>query len=207
MEEKILTDTIPKLNGLVLAGGKSSRMGTAKELLAWHNKEQRYYIADMLKKNCDEVFISCRAEQEINIDKAYKTLPDSFLDIGPLNGILSAFRSHPGKAWLVIACDLPLVNEETLSFLIANRNPAKIATAYKNPSDALPEPLITIWEPESYPVLLNSLNNKITSPRAVLIHNDITLLQPHNPEALLNVNTPGEAFEIQEILNKKRKQQ
>lgn len=61
-------------------------------MIQWHGKEQRYYAADMLKNFCYEVFISCRTEQANNIDDAYKTLPDTFLNMGPFGGILSAMR-------------------------------------------------------------------------------------------------------------------
>ena len=192
------------LNGLVLAGGMSTRMGRDKSLIKWHDKEQQYYVADMLRNFCEDVFISSRNEQEKNVSSTYKWLPDTFRDVGPLGGILSAFQSEPGKAWLVVACDMPLVNEETLRFLITNRNANKIATTYKNPFDGLPEPLITIWEPESYSVLLTALENKVTSPRAVLTRNEITMLQAPYPEALLNVNTPEDAAEINKILNRKK---
>jgi molybdopterin-guanine dinucleotide biosynthesis protein A len=53
-------NTTPRVNGLVLAGGKSVRMGKAKDLLHWHGKEQRYFAADLLAPFCDEVFISDR---------------------------------------------------------------------------------------------------------------------------------------------------
>lgn len=197
-------NNIPLLNGLVLAGGRSKRMGTDKDLIKWHNKEQRCYAADLLTPFCGEVFISCRAEQAKDIDSAYKTLPDTFLDMGPFGGILSALRSQRDKAWLVIACDLPLLNEDTLRFLIRNRNAQKIATTYQSPHDDLPEPLITIWEPESYPVLLSFLGKGITCPRKVLMNSDVLLLQPLQPEALMNVNTPEDAEKAKEILNKQK---
>jgi len=180
-------------------------MGRNKALIKWHDKEQQYYVADMLKSLCDDVFISCRKEQEGNLSSTYKFLPDSFLDVGPIGGILSAFRLQPGKAWLAVACDLPLLDKETLRFIITNRDASKIATAFKNPWEGLPEPLLTIWEPESYSVLLTSLENKVTSPRTVLVNNDISMLDAPNPEALLNVNTPEEAIEIEKILDEKRK--
>ena len=66
------------LNGLVLAGGKSTRMGEDKGILQWYGKEQRYYVADMLATFCEEVFISCRPEQTNAIDKNYKVIEDEF---------------------------------------------------------------------------------------------------------------------------------
>lgn len=192
---------IPALNGLVLAGGKSKRMGTDKGLIKWHGKEQRYYVADLLAGFCKEVFISCRPDQEIEIDNHYKTLPDTFLNLGPYGGILSALRADRGKAWLVVACDLPLIDEETIRFLIKHRNNKTMATTFESPHDGLPEPLITIWEPESYAVLLHFLGKGITCPRKALINSEKTILQPPYPEALMNVNTPEDADTVREILN------
>jgi molybdopterin-guanine dinucleotide biosynthesis protein A len=191
----------PPLNGLVLAGGKSLRMGKDKALIDWHGKAQRYYAADLLKAFCKEVFISCRPEQEKDIDAAYSALPDTFLKMGPYGGILSALRAQRDKAWLIVACDLPLLNQETLAFLVEHRDIHKIATSYQSSYDGLPEPLIAIWEPNSYAVLLDFLGRGINCPRKVLINSDIRLLQPPDPEALMNVNTVEDAEKAKEILN------
>ena len=193
---------IPKLNGLVLAGGKSQRMGNPKDKINWHGKEQRYFAADLLAPFCDEVFISCRQDQLENFDPNYKALTDTFLNMGPFGGILSALRSQRDKAWLVVACDLPLLDEKSLEFLIKNRNIEKAATTYESPFDGLPEPLITIWEPKSYPLLLNFLGSGITCPRKVLINSDTLILKPGNPDSLMNVNTPEDMAKAQEILRK-----
>lgn len=193
-----------QLNGLVLAGGKSKRMGAAKDLIQWHGKEQRYYAADMLKDFCEEVFISCRQAQLEHFNPRYNALTDTFLDMGPFGGILSALRSQRDKAWLVIACDLPLLNAETIGFLIKNRNAQKIATTFESPHDGLPEPLITIWESQSYPALLNFLGKGITCPRKVLMNSDVRILKPLQPETLMNVNTPEDAEMVKGILNGKR---
>lgn len=193
---------VPKLNGLVLAGGKSQRMGNPKDKINWHGKEQRYYAADLLAPFCDEVFISCRQDQLENFDPNYNALTDTFLNMGPFGGILSALRSQRDKAWLVVACDLPLLDEKSLGFLIENRNIEKTATTYESPFDGLPEPLITIWEPKSYPLLLNFLGSGITCPRKVLINSDTLILKPGNPDSLMNVNTPEDREKAQEILRK-----
>lgn len=193
----------PVLNGLVLAGGKSQRMGLDKGALNWHGKEQRYYTADLLKPFCDEVYISCRVEQQSDIDEKYANLPDTFTGLGPYGAILSAFREKPDSAWLVIACDLPLLDETTLQYLIDNRNTSSVATAFKSGFDSFPEPLITIWEPKSYPVLLSFLAHGYSCPRKVLINNDATILNPPNINALTNVNTPYEMEQVMLSLDKK----
>lgn len=193
---------VPQLNGLVLAGGKSQRMGNPKDKINWHGKEQRYYAADLLAPFCDEVFISCRQDQLENFDPNYNALTDTFLNMGPFGGILSALRLQRDTAWLVVACDLPLLDEKSLEFLIENRNIEKAATTYESPFDGLPEPLITIWEPKSYPLLLNFLGSGITCPRKVLINSDTLILKPGNPDSLMNVNTPEDREKAQEILRK-----
>ena len=193
---------LPQLNGLVLAGGKSVRMGNPKDKINWHGKEQKYHAADLLAPFCDEVYISCRQDQLENFNSEYNALTDTFLRMGPFGGILSALRSQRDKAWLVVACDLPLLDKNSLEFLIQSRDPEKAATTYESPFDGLPEPLITIWEPKSYPLLLNFLGTGNPCPRKVLLNSDTLILKPANPDALMNVNTPEDMKKAQELLRK-----
>lgn len=190
----------PVLHGLVLAGGQSQRMGRDKGAIAWHGKEQRYYMADLLRDVCEEVYISCRPEQQPDLNNSYKTLPDTFTNLGPYGAILSAFREQPDAAWLVVACDLPLLDRQTLQQLSEQRNSAAIATTFESPHDGFPEPLITIWEPKSYPLLLSFLAQGYTCPRKVLLNSDINLLTPQHPNALMNVNTPEELERVKQLL-------
>lgn len=192
-----------KLNGLVLAGGKSTRMGHDKTVINWHGREQRYYMADLMQQFCDEVYISCRAEQEQDIDNKYKTLVDSFEGGGPTIGILSALTKDENTAWLVVACDLPLLDDTTLQHLINHRDVNKVATTYKSPHDGLPEPLITIWEPKSKKVLLSFREQGYSCPRKALINSDTLIIEPENSDALINTNTPEEAEKAKAILERK----
>ena len=192
----------PQLYGLVLDGGKSVRMGHDKSIIKWHGSEQRYYMADLLKSVCSNVFISCRQEQQSEIDPEYQVIPDSYTGSGPMTGILSAFKAYPDVAWLVTACDLPLLDAATLKYLIKNRDANGIATTFESPFDSLPEPLITIWEPAGYEVLLSFLADNFTCPRKVLIRNNerVRMLKAPNPDALMNANTPEDAEKVKEIL-------
>jgi molybdopterin-guanine dinucleotide biosynthesis protein A len=194
---------IPPLYGLALAGGKSVRMGHDKGTIKWHGAEQRYYMADLLKTVCADVYISCRKEQENEIDSNYKTLIDSYEGSGPLIAILSAFKAKPDAAWLVAACDLPLLDVPTLQFLIQNRNTDAIATTFKSPFDGLPEPLITIWEPASFEILRSHIADGFSCPRKALIKNEqhVKMLIPPNPDALVNANTPEDAEKVRRIIS------
>jgi len=192
----------PILNGLVLAGGKSMRMGFDKGTVKWYDKEQRYYMADMLRTYCNEVFISLSSPQKEMVEE-YPVLTDTFTNLGPYGAILSAFREKPDSAWLVVACDLPLLDLDTIAYLVANRDSSAIATAFNSEINEFPEPLITIWEPKSYPVLLSFLAQGYSCPRKVLINTEPKLLKAPNADALTNVNTPDELERIKRVLHQK----
>ncbi len=198
----ISRDSNDILNGVVLAGGKSVRMGQDKSTMQWHGVEQKYYIAGLLKPLCAETFISYREEpQEDN--SGYTQVVDTYTGAGPYGAILSAFQKEPGAAWLVVACDLPLLDEATLEYLISNRNRTAIATTFESPHDGLPEPLITIWEPAAYPFLLAQLEEGFKCPRKALIKSDnVTILKAPDPVALMNANTPEDAVMVLDILRK-----
>ena len=202
MTSKERNNTPPLLYGLVLAGGKSIRMGQDKGTIAWHGREQRYYMADLLHNVCDKVFISCRPEQQSEIDPEYKTLPDTHEGSGPIIAMLSAFKAYPEAAWLITACDLPLLDLITLRYLIHNRDIAKIATTFESPFDTLPEPLITIWEPQSKELLQAYYEEGFKCPRKLLIKNDgqVKILIAPNPGVLMNANTPEDAEKAKEII-------
>lgn len=184
----------PKLYGLVLAGGKSTRMGRDKGLIDYHGKPQREYVFEMMNAVCEKTFLSFREGQEVATD--LPVLRDTFKGLGPFGAMLSAFREHPNQAWLVVACDLPLLDKKTLNYLVENRNPSAVATAFYNPETDFPEPLITIWEPRSYPILYQFLAQGYSCPRKVLINSEIEILKIDETEVLKNVNKPEELAEI-----------
>ncbi|WP_221420343.1 NTP transferase domain-containing protein [Fulvivirga sp. M361] len=190
-----ISSKTPGIKGLVLAGGKSTRMGQDKGNIDYHGKPQREYLADLMSGFCEETFISVRNEASV-FDTQYPLIADSFHDLGPYGGILSAFRKDPNSAWLTIATDIPLLDKKTLDYLIRHRNPSKLATCFHNPETGFPEPLITLWEPRAYPVLLQFLANGYSCPRKVLINSDIEELKIDRTEVLSNVNTQDELASI-----------
>jgi molybdopterin-guanine dinucleotide biosynthesis protein A len=198
-----LAEAVPPLNGLVLVGGKSRRMGRDKSRFDYHGMPQQDYMMKLLDKFCEQTYLSCRPDQAGELAYSHDVLPDTFIGLGPMGAILSAFRQQPNHAWLVVACDLPMLDETTLQVLVQKRNPSSMATAFRSPVNEFPEPLVAIWEPRSYSVLLQFLAQGYSCPRKALINSPVHLIDAPDPDALMNVNTPDEMAVVLEKLKGK----
>jgi molybdenum cofactor guanylyltransferase len=179
--------------GLILAGGRSKRMGRDKALLAYHGKSQIEWTADRARLICQRVFLSVRADQARDAGRSgLPQIVDRLTGKGPIAGIVAAQAMAPDVAWLALACDLPFIDEETLRYLAAARDPRRVATAYRSTFDGLPEPLCAIFEPQSRALMEEYIATGNDCPRKFLIRNDALLIEQPHPQALNNINTPDE---------------
>ena len=186
--------------GLLLSGGASQRMQRDKAQLNYAGEPQLLRAWRALSAVTERAFVSVRESQRDDPLRAQlPQLVDSYDAVGPVAGILSAQDAYPEVAWLVIACDLPRLDEATLRSLLASRDPSKEATAFTSRFDELPEPLCAIWEPSSHARLKQRYDNGSYCPRKALIQSDILLL-PAPGAALDNVNTPEEFDQMQRQL-------
>ncbi len=195
--QKIISEKIPTVKGLVLAGGKSLRMGSDKGLLEYHGNSQRDFAIKMIEETGLKTYLSVRKEQHIERENV---IEDVFLGLGPFGAICSAFQKDPNSAWLVLATDLPFIDKESLKILLKERDPSKIATAFKGKNKEFPEPLITVWEPKAYQRMLNFLAQGISCPRKVLINSDVKIVEIDD-ELITNVNTPQEYEAVRKKLH------
>nr|WP_297788866.1 NTP transferase domain-containing protein [uncultured Allomuricauda sp.] len=180
-----------KLFGLVLSGGTSARMGKDKGLEDYHGIPQREHLYHLLRKVCDNVFLSVQESQLTTIPEGFNTIVDQNKYQGPFNGILSAFDAHSDVGWFVLACDLPLMSLEALEQLVADRHPNKSATSFVNPETGEPEPLACIWEPKGLKNAIIFLKESdYASPKKYLMQTDIGLINPMNELILFNANSP-----------------
>jgi len=189
IKQSILART-PLLKGLILAGGESSRMGTDKSVMDYHGVPQRDRVVELIAPHCCELYLSCKTKPE-NCD--LPVIEDSISGLGPMSGILSAFRTDPNAAWLVVACDLPHLDAASIDELVQARCRNRAGTAFQNPESGFVEPLITIWEPRMYPELLLFMSQGVNCPRRALMQADVRIIEPSNPWALRNVNSTIEA--------------
>ncbi|WP_299119083.1 NTP transferase domain-containing protein [uncultured Tenacibaculum sp.] len=185
----LIKENIAPVKGLVLTGGKSTRMGTDKSELNYYGKPQKQFAKELLESNSLETYFSVRTNSE-HTDEIH----DTFLNLGPFGGICSAFQKDPNSAWLVLATDLPFVNNTLIQLLLEKRNPSKLATAIKGKDKEFPEPLITIYEPKAYSKLLQYLAQGYSCPRKMLINSEVEIIEVDD-NLIRNINTPEE-FEL-----------
>ena len=196
------------LFGLVLAGGRSTRMRRDKASLEYAGKPQLERAMELLAPWVGRAFVSVRADQSRDPQRAaYDTIADLLPDLGPIAGIQAALAAHPGQAWLVLACDLPFLGAITLEHLIARRASSRLATAYRSGSDSLPEPLCAIYEPACRASIDAWIESGQRCPRAWLRSSDVELLELPDPHALDNVNTAQEYAAAAALVSPRRRVQ
>ena len=204
LRHKILLSVSKEVNpiyGLVLTGGKSSRMSRDKGEIHYHGLSQVEYSYNLLKEFCSEVFVSCRSDQaQLAHLSDLPQIHDRFIGFGPIGGILSAMSLHRNATWLVLACDLPMINTDFLKTLLDARNPLSAATAFYNVDEKRFEPLATIYEPKSYHKMFYFLAEGKTCPQKVLYNSEVEIINFKKGDEvernLQNANTPEDYLEI-----------
>lgn len=182
------------INGVILAGGRSSRMKTDKGMISYHGKPQREYLFELLIPYCSRVFTSCKSSE--NIPERFNPLPDRYAMDTPLNGILSAFSFDSSSAWLSIPVDMPYVDRDCIRFLLDHRDMQKATTCFFDSTGKSIEPLLTIWEPAVSNRLFTYQKNGGESPREFLLNQEIHLLTVPHPKYLTNINSRSQFDEL-----------
>jgi molybdopterin-guanine dinucleotide biosynthesis protein A len=187
------THALPVLHGLVLAGGRSTRMGQDKARLHYGAQPQLEAAFHLLQSFVEDCRVSVRADQQDDPLRArFPRLVDLERDIGPAAGLLAAHAHAPHAAWLAVACDLPLLDAATLATLVAARAPGIAAASFRSDHDGLAEPLCAIWEPAALRRLAQRVVAGRQSLRGALAGDDVRLLSLSSAHALDNANTPSD---------------
>ena len=105
--------------GIILAGGKSSRMGQDKGLLEFQGKRLVEYSIELLKPLCSELLISVNQAgyKQFGIER----IADQYKNCGPVGGLHAALNASSNEWNLVISCDTPFLNRELFDLLLKNQ--------------------------------------------------------------------------------------
>jgi molybdopterin-guanine dinucleotide biosynthesis protein A len=183
-----------QLRGLVLAGGRSERLGRDKAALIVDGQSLLERAVTKLSSVVSDVRVAVRPDQLSDLLRGhFALLPDIAEGIGPAAGIIAAHRSCPDAAWLVLACDMPRVTADMLGILVRHRDASRPATAFRMPADGLPEPLCAIYEPATLARFRRQIETGGNpSPRSWLIAEQPVLLDAPGADALGSINTPDD---------------
>lgn len=149
------------MTGLILCGGQSTRMGTDKGLLKTPVSTQKEYLnhaktwaqtaVDKLSGLLPDVLLSVNNDQYAGYASIFPPLQlvpdnDSLKIRGPLAGLLSAHLHRPAEDFLLLACDMPLMETELLKELVTTYQQHTTADAFVYTNDGEPEPLCGIYK-------------------------------------------------------------
>jgi molybdopterin-guanine dinucleotide biosynthesis protein A len=169
-------------------------MRADKAALAYGSRPQLAEAYDLLARHVERAFVSVRADQAAEpLRAAYPQVLDGDAGRGPIAGILAAQARHPDRAWVVVACDLPQLDDATLEELLRRRDPSRLATCFASAHDGLPEPLCAVYEPASHAPLLGYVASGRDCPRKFLMEHAVRVLEARHGAALDNANTPEDA--------------
>lgn len=190
-------DIVKKVIGLVVCGGKSSRMGIDKSLIDYHGKPQHYHVFEMLENICEKVFISCNSSQLKGIELKYLTLPDlpEYDNIGPMAALLTAFTAYPDQNFLLIGCDYPFINEQEIMNFLLTTQKNYVAAAFYNKEHSVYEPLLAWYSHQSKIEIQRMFENKQFSLQHFLKKSEAEQYAPVRLESIKSIDTP-EDYEI-----------
>lgn len=191
------------LTGIVIAGGKSQRMGAEKGLIPFGGKPLIVYPVEMLREVCAQVIISSNSHAYDFL--GVPVIADHAIGGGPMTGIYSGLLASGTEYNLVLSCDMPLITADLLKHLIASANGCKAAVAWHK---GFAEPLCGIYSRS----LIGELEDHIREGKFKLI----TFLEEmgsrfieiderlpfYHPDLFLNVNTPHDVELGEKLIGK-----
>ncbi|MFZ7946473.1 molybdenum cofactor guanylyltransferase [Neobacillus sp. 19] len=109
-----------KAAAIILAGGKSSRMGTNKALLKINEKTNIERMADKLKLLFDDIILVTNDSEQYEF-LGLKMVPDQYPGMGPLAGVHAGLLASSCDVNVIVACDMPFVSAELAEALVDSR--------------------------------------------------------------------------------------
>ncbi len=188
--------TRPLLGG-VFIGGQSKRMGKPKFSLSYKGLSETERMVQMLSGFCDQVYLSAREEQDLSTIDGLSTcgrINDEHYGLGPVGGLATLMGTHPEKAWLITACDMPFLQDNAIETIVSERDPLRYGTCFLQKGGIGVEPMCAIYEPKFIVPLFEALSRRELSLSRIineLPFKYVTVSQTGRSH-FTNVNTPEE---------------
>jgi len=180
------------MTGIILAGGKSRRMGMEKGLANLQGQPLIQWAVSILKGVCTEILISSNSSCYDYL--GFKVVPDLHPDSGPMGGIYSCLLASKNRGNLILSCDMPFVKPEIFIHLINHIGDARVCVPWYERDHY--EPLCGIYMKESLTdmqTFIDAKNYKLpeffskTNFRALSVKDIYPVLPEHY---FMNINGP-----------------
>lgn len=185
------------LIGLVLCGGKSSRMGTDKGTMVRDDCTWVEHMRAKLRQLDLKTYVSINSLQFIRYSQIFSSkvlMPDGVDVRGPLGGLLSAHLRFPKKDVLVVPCDMVDLDVSLLQRLLDIRRQIVQADVYLYGQHEYTEPLCAIYTASGLRKLFVSYNEgnltDFSVKRATQALSAVYLPIPEHTDGFRNYNTP-----------------
>jgi molybdopterin-guanine dinucleotide biosynthesis protein A len=195
----------PKVYGLVLGGGRSSRMGEPKCFMNYHGVPQYIHMVNLMQKVIDgQVFVNVPSEleREMEVPNVMVDSPQ-FVGKGPISGVLTAHEIDPTVSWLVIGVDYPQLSVIQLNELFSAHQVSGRSVCFLNPSNGFLEPLVAIYSASDLTGLKRYFEERNESLRHFLGQSDVLILPLANAEMLTSIDNPAGAEKYQSQISTK----
>ena len=187
------------ITGIILAGGKSSRMGTDKGFLLLNEKPFMQYSIDALKPLVSEIIIvSDNADYDVF---GLKRINDITKNAGPVAGISAGLEASSTECNLILSCDIPLINSEILQKLIDNIDDTSQIIQIESRGKSMP--LIALYKKQvtkTFNTFLQANERRLRVAIKSCISKNI-VLEKKNEFSTMNVNTQDELKAVEDANN------
>lgn len=184
-----------RVGGIVLGGGRSTRMGRSKALLEWRGEPLLARMAAVVGQVADPIVVVHAAGQPLPpLPVGVELTEDARPDRGPLEGLAAGLRHLQGRAEVAVvtATDLPFLHAEFLAAIVQRIGDAPAAAPV---ADGRPHPLAAVYRVDMLARVENQLAADLLRVSLLLDTPGTRLLDagslPH-PESLRDVNDPGQ---------------
>lgn len=187
-------------SGVILAGGKSSRMGFPKPFISANGRRIIDITLETLRPFFKEIFIVTNDRKLFIEFKDIKLVEDLVKECGPLAGIYTGLKSISNPKAFFVACDMPFLHNELIERLI-NISKDSPADCIIPCSDRGVEPLCAIYSKPIIPKLEKALEQRDLSLVNTLnnINCEYVMTTQEEAKSFVNINTPQD---LQELLRK-----
>jgi molybdopterin-guanine dinucleotide biosynthesis protein A len=179
------------LTGIVMAGGKSRRMGTDKSMLEIDGVPMYLFAARLLQQFTQEIFISVNGCQASSHSYAFPFLIDQFEEEGPVGALVSCHQQLQ-KPLLLLACDMPAITCAFISSLVSLHKPDSGITMFCNIEEGAYEPMLSVWEVSALDDIAAFFLSGGRSFQKFLTSRNVPKYPPPAANSLVNCNTPDD---------------